>query len=533
MNKTDLTFSSVFGSYLKDAESDKPVWIGDVTETMSGLTGCSELFISFSPLYGGKQTIRIAFPAPEAECEYAFLLDYSCGVLYNYLSASGGNDITYIYDASDEISARLAVDIKKAFLPDAPGYGRITRELRRIASLARSASPDGNANRGGNGLAEYLRRTAESALKGVRAGIDVGGTDIKLCASVDGHLAATLEYDWNPSSFKAAEEYVRPVIRLAKELLDKVGAECYDGIGLSFPDVVINNRICGGETPKTLGIRNNPDVDYEEEFLKVSEINSRLLGLCKPGSKISVANDGSVAAFTSAVEIAFSGNDRMIENGAFSHALGTSLGSGWVDNSGIIPPVPLEFYESIIDIGSYSSRKIDAADIRSTRTVSSQLYGADRYLGQASAFRFAYKVNPALLDGFIEERDGIISIISSPADMRKPCLEHIMREAEDGNPDARLVFREIGKCFGQISQEIKRILNPATDLRYVFGRFVKYPHVFEQIDAGFREVISGITLAAAGDSMAYSPLMLELSSRKDITVAQFGQAAGTIYLSAL
>ena len=46
----------------------------------------------------------------------------------------------------------------------------------------------------------------------------------------------------------------------------------FDAIGLSFPDVVIDNRIVGGETYKTRGMRNNPALDYETEFAKVGRL---------------------------------------------------------------------------------------------------------------------------------------------------------------------------------------------------------------------------------------------------------------------
>lgn len=41
------------------------------------------------------------------------------------------------------------------------------------------------------------------------------------------------------------------------------GPLLFDGIGLCFPDVVVRNKIVGGEVYKTRGIRNNPGLDYE------------------------------------------------------------------------------------------------------------------------------------------------------------------------------------------------------------------------------------------------------------------------------
>ena len=45
-----------------------------------------------------------------------------------------------------------------------------------------------------------------------------------------------------------------------------------DGVGLSYPDVVIKDKIVGGETSKTAGLRANPDIDYEQEFAKLTAL---------------------------------------------------------------------------------------------------------------------------------------------------------------------------------------------------------------------------------------------------------------------
>ena len=46
----------------------------------------------------------------------------------------------------------------------------------------------------------------------------------------------------------------------------------FDAIGLCFPDVVIRNRIVGGETYKTRGMRENAALDYEAQFAKITDL---------------------------------------------------------------------------------------------------------------------------------------------------------------------------------------------------------------------------------------------------------------------
>ena len=70
------------------------------------------------------------------------------------------------------------------------------------------------------------------------------------------------------------------------------------------------------------------------------------------------------------------------------------------------------------------------------------------------------------------------------------------------------------------------------DKRYLFGRFVKRPRVFELIGRGFYELCPDIKLVAADNALAKSPLMRALADDGSVTVAQFGQAVGAVYYGA-
>ena len=76
----------------------------------------------------------------------------------------------------------------------------------------------------------------------------------------------------------------------------------FDAIGLCFPDVVIRNRIVGGETHKTHGMRENTALDYEAEFAKITDLTELLRAYVRKGGAVLNTNDGPMAAFTSAVE---------------------------------------------------------------------------------------------------------------------------------------------------------------------------------------------------------------------------------------
>ena len=185
----------------------------------------------------------------------------------------------------------------------------------------------------------------------------------------------------------------------------------------------------------------------------------------------------------------------------------------------------------ILDLGSFRSRAFAPDDLRSTRNENSGLPGARRYMGQAAAYRLAQKLDPSLLDGFTEYADDLLCIRTAPEDLRKPCLEHLMREAEAGNPAACEVFRSIGGNLAVVSWEMEYLLHPAPQARYLFGRFIKRPAVFSLLDEGFRAGAAWLRLIPSDEGLANTPLMRALADRPDVTVAQFGQAVGSIYFA--
>ena len=118
--------------------------------------------------------------------------------------------------------------------------------------------------------------------------MDIGGTDIKLVLTQNGQLVGIKEYDWNPASSSTAEGIIGPIRVLIQEAIgETVPGMLLDGLGISFPDVVIRNRIVGGEGPKTQGMRLHAP-DYEAEFEKITALSNHLAPLCVPGAPIRI-----------------------------------------------------------------------------------------------------------------------------------------------------------------------------------------------------------------------------------------------------
>jgi hypothetical protein len=313
---------------------------------------------------------------------------------------------------------------------------------------------------------------------------------------------------------------------------------------LCFPDVVVKDKVVGGEVTKTRGMRDNPAIDYETEFAKITDLDERLRALCKPGAVVKNTNDGPMAAFTAAVELASGETPEIVRRGIFAHTLGTELGTGWVTSSGAIPEIPLETYNLILDLGSYPEKAYPADDVRSVNNFNTGLEGSiQRYTSQSGVFRIALKrlagcredlVREFYERGFLAEAtiDGQpgIEVPVKPKDMRKDFLEHVMSlVASEDDACVKEIFRDVGRALGVAWHETQYILGPECRERVLFGRLVKRRECFNLMLEGARSLYPDISFAVADEGLANTPLMEQLAAHPHYTVAQFAQAIGAVY----
>ena len=583
---------SVLQQFIERARADLPVYISDVRDAFD--REGTRPFHFHVRLYDG--SVR-RFALSVADCrtpeETVFVESYLNAMLYNALSSLGAREIDLYIDMSDAAMRGYVGRLDDIFQTGAAlsarsGYGkclnvnqrtlvslcgRDTRFAFRAADIADEPEPDPAAPvPAGQPVFASLPARAE---KGMLMGMDIGGTDVKLAASLDGRLVAFKEYDWNPAGCALAEQLIDPLLLLTRLMRAAVcmeaaglGAEVpaqafnksapdgdilaavqsmetrlgdrlrsFDAIGLCFPDVVIRNRIIGGETHKTHGMRMNTQVDYEQQFAKITVLCDTLAEYVRPGGAVMNTNDGPMAAFTTAVEQAAAG--RALSDGFFAHTLGTELGTGWILPDGSIPEIPLEVYNFIIDLGSWGQRAFAAEDARSVNNFNTGLPGTlQRYTSQSGVFRLAAKALPeadaAVWQGafnqglFIWEGDRLI-VPTAPRDMRKACLEYFMRAAEDRNSPTAEIFREIGEYLAVTWRETDYMLSPACKARTLFGRLVKTQACFELLCEGARRIVPDIDQEVADETLANTPLMRQLAGHPVYTVAQFAQAVGAIY----
>ena len=585
----------MINAFLEAARRDEPVFISDVRAAF--MREGTRPFTLRVTLYDGSAR-RFPLRLPEANTpeEAAFLASYVYATVYNVLSSLGALRIDVYTDCSDAALSALARSLPDVFQSSLPkrartGYGKsLNVNERTIATLlpgqafAFSVFPVGDepaskAPAPAYGAPVFASLPARTAGK-MLLGMDVGGTDVKLVVSVDGRLAAFKEFDWFPAGLQTAEELIEPLLLLTR-LLRAAGSLCaagmdeqvdfsaldkratpsdmaraaadmeraagdrllnFDAIGLCFPDVVIQNRIVGGETYKTRGMRENTALDYEEQFAKISCLNDRLMPFVVPGGAVMSTNDGPMAAFTAAVEQAAAGAD--VSRGFFAHTLGTELGTGWVKPDGSIPQIPLEVYNCIIDLGSFPQRAFAADDARSVNNFNTLLAGTlQKYTSQSGVFRLAAKHLPsadaplwreALRRGLFVREGGRLTVPTAPRDMRKAALEFFMERAASGeHPACAEIFRQIGAYLAVTYEETQFLLHPEAEARTLFGRLVKSPVCFALMDEGARARVPSLVQFAADDGLANTALMRQLAAHPDYTVAQFAQAVGAVYYACL
>ena len=554
-------------SFVRAAKEDKPVYITEVRKAFQ--EEGKRAFHIHVHMYDGKTAVfPLMLPVWNNEEERAFTASYIRAFVHNLFSTLGALKMEIYLDTSDKDLVSAAENLYSEFQMGLAksrrsGFGkslnvndRIIRALFgdktsfsfEVLDISGEPAEDQNT--------EETEDTAPFTELPVMAeslfllGIDVGGTDVKFAVSRNGKLVHCEELNWAPASFSRVEQLTEPIMEAADRLMKEFGeGSKWDAIGVSWPDAIIRNMIVGGETTKTKGLRENKERDYEEQLAALSGLCGRLGAFTKGGDSVMCCNDGPMAAFTDAVEMAAAGED--VSRGFFAYSLGTELGTGWVEPSGRIPQIPLEVYNCIIDLGSYKAMEFDAEDIRSIRNVNTLIPGTlQKYTGQSGVFRLAYRDLPqqepeilreALGRGLIEARidenalDGyFVTVPTEPEDMRKDCLEFFMEKAADGTSEVcRGIFRAIGEYIAVTWAENEYMLHPAARERTLFGRLVKRPECFELIREGAEKIEPSLVLKCADSDIAVTPLMRQLEEDPVFTVAQFAQAVGALYFGCL
>ncbi len=238
-------------------------------------------------------------------------------------------------------------------------------------------------------------------LEGCRIGFDLGASDRKVSAVVDGEAIFSEEVVWEPRKASDPDYHYREI----KAALDKAAGQMprLDAIGGSSAGVIVNNQIRIASL-----FRGVPADRYGE----VRTIFHRLSQ--EYGVPFEVVNDGDVTALAGAMSLE--------EAGVLGIALGSSEAAGYVNLQGNILGWLSELAFAPIDYSPEAPRDEWSGD----RGVGAM------YLSQQAIFRLAPKAGIGIPEGLTD------------ADR----LKHVQAFLEAGHDGARQIWRTQGLYLG-------------------------------------------------------------------------------------
>jgi len=238
---------------------------------------------------------------------------------------------------------------------------------------------------------------------GCRIGFDLGGSDRKCAALVDGEVVFSEEVKWNPY-FESDPAYhvagIRDTIACAAARLPRV-----DAIGGSAAGIYIDNEPRVASLFRGVG---------REDFDRVIRPLFRELQREWGGVPLEVANDGDVTALAGSMAIG--------DNAVLGISMGTSLAAGYIDPHGRIT-------------GWLNELAFVPVDFRGGAPV-------DEWSGDAGCGvqYFSQQALARLLPAA-----GIAAPPDTPPEEQ---LEHLQQLTQAGDPRALPVYATIGAWFG-------------------------------------------------------------------------------------
>ncbi len=297
---------------------------------------------------------------------------------------------------ADEVAAQLAAIYRpagaRAFDHDFMGekvYGRtFAIQAAQLADLPPEHVPDLPLGRN---------------LDGCRIGFDLGGSDRKVAALIDGQVVFSEEIVWDPY-FQADPAYhvegVHASLQRAAAHLPRV-----DAIGGSAAGVYVNNEVRIASL-----FRGVPPPLFERHIRRMFFALQERWG----GVPFEVANDGEVAALAGAMSL----ND----NAVLGVSMGTSMAGGHVRASGDITPWLNELAFAPVDYNPAAPADEWSGDVGC----------GVQYFSQQGVTRFARRA------GF-----GFAAGLPMPEQ-----LVMVQQALAAGDARARAVYETVGTCFG-------------------------------------------------------------------------------------
>jgi predicted NBD/HSP70 family sugar kinase len=238
-------------------------------------------------------------------------------------------------------------------------------------------------------------------LEGCRIGFDLGASDRKVSAVVDGEAIYSEEVIWEPRKHSDPEYHYREILTGLQTAASKMPR--VDAIGGSSAGIIINNR------PMVASLfRGVP----KERF---GEIHSLFQCLQQEmGVPLEVINDGDVTALA--------GSMSLEDNGVLGIAMGSSQAAGYVDMHGHVIGWLSELAFAPVDYNPDAALDEWSGDIGC----------GSQYFSQQCVFRLAPKAGIQIPDGITDAEK----------------LKFVQEKLEAGHEGARKIWESMGIFLG-------------------------------------------------------------------------------------
>jgi len=238
-------------------------------------------------------------------------------------------------------------------------------------------------------------------LDGCRIGFDLGASDRKVSAVIDGEAIFSEEVVWEPRKQNDPDYHYREIRRALETAASKLPR--VDAIGGSSAGVLINNRVMVASL-----FRGIPADRYDEVRSIFTRIREEM------GVPLEIVNDGEVTALA--------GSMSLEDNPVLGIALGSSEAGGYVTPEGNITGWLNEL--AFAPIAYHADAPVDEwSGDRGTGAL---------YLSQQCPFRLADKAGIALPDGVTDAEK----------------LKHIQAALEEGHAGAEAIWTTMGYALG-------------------------------------------------------------------------------------
>ena len=525
---------------------------------------------------------------------------YLLAMMNNLLVSFGGAGLELYFDETDQELKSLTEEAVAEFQADSPrndrksygvylnyinrmnvflGLGRFAFQLKDLSAWPK-LDPEKEYRiyvpQKEEEELKLLKRTATELEGRCICSLDVGGNSIKGAVVKDGRALVLKEYQWYPTGCRTAQEMNDPMLLMVRflsactglmerdgnlaaaeaafaknvpygqllaetEALERSGI-CtkgrFDAIVIGFPDIVVHNKIAGGESFKHQGMKNNPDTDYEVEFFKTSDLDELAAPYAKEGAPVVVLNDGNAASYITSVEQTFAPESFIDENGMFCCTIGTEMGTGFISRGGTIQHIPLEGFQHVIDLGNEEYRKYPPADLRSVNSTNTGIPGVvQKYISQMGLFRMAltalWKSKDPLFEklqemGLIAYDAGADTLYSvlEPEDRRGTLTRFLISQLSEGCPAVEEAFRMMGKAMGILIDQDRLIFPEITTRRLLSGGIIADDRAFALMREGLRAYNPSYDVMRLDEETMYSPLLRSMTPEQ----RSFNVAIGSAYI---